>query len=424
MYFSEYVVSERVSSLMDPLGFMKPAGVLGDQLFQQFTVLSNHPAYHGVLCVILKFLSDREQRRGTSIGREFRRAEILWGVLNAMHKSTVINIRKYARLVDDAEDTRKISLDAIPTTHPIYARLGYGTLGHYAQPSISWGLLEKDGRRLTAAGQRLAASAAVRGDVDLNEWLTRWMDGRELAIGDLQAVAERFHIAAMPASTEREVWVDLIDAWTSANPATRCLWESPLEAGLLEAADADPAQHDEYLAVLAVRYPSLGKPVRAVVEFEALSGYIQFVFDLQLAHLQYADAGFEELQGPLKQELAQFAITLARDSIPAGEPRLDAGGIFARLAASRPHPQDIDHLVCDHHVAHQRGKGVSPLMEKGQLLVRDKIDRAELGKFIEMLVQAVGPEDHLRLLRYRSRRDWHFGRCRRYHDYAYGVAVA
>src|SRR5688500_3019504 len=60
LHFSEFVVSERQSSFLDPLGFMRPAGVLQDRLFEQFTVLSNHPAYHGMLCVILKFLSRTE----------------------------------------------------------------------------------------------------------------------------------------------------------------------------------------------------------------------------------------------------------------------------------------------------------------------------------------------------------------------------
>ena len=59
MYFSEYVVSERVSSFLDPLGFMRPAGVLSEKLFEQFTVLSNHPGYHGSYMRILKFLSER-----------------------------------------------------------------------------------------------------------------------------------------------------------------------------------------------------------------------------------------------------------------------------------------------------------------------------------------------------------------------------
>ena len=182
MYFSEYVVSERVSSFLDPLGFMRPAGVLSEKLFEQFTVLSNHPGYHGVLCAILKFLSEREPRQRMPLGRDFRRAEVLWGILNAMRKSAVINIRKYSRLVDGEETIR---LDELPANHPLYARLGYGTLGHYSQPSISWGLLEKDGRQLTVKGQSLAAAARLRGEIDLTDWLSRWMDGHELLIRPL-----------------------------------------------------------------------------------------------------------------------------------------------------------------------------------------------------------------------------------------------
>lgn len=417
MYFSEYVVSERASSFMDPLGFMRPAGVLSDKLFEQFTVLSNHPGYHGVLCVILKFLSEREPRRRTPLGRDFRRAEILWGVLNAMRKSAVINIRKYASLVEDAGT---IGLDELPASHSLYARLGYGILGHYAQPSISWGLLEKDGRQLTVKGQSLAAAARVRGGIDLTEWLARWMDGQELDFEELEVVAEHFHLGAAPHANEKQEWAQLIEAWKFSRPETRPLWDSPVKSTVLAAAGTDADQHHDFITALPAQYPSLARPLRAVAEFEVLSGFVQFVFDLRLARLQYASAGFEDLGNVLKQELAQAITELACDSVPVEEPRLDAGGVFAKLASSTPDYDDLERIVCDHHVAHQRAKGVSPFFDGEQLLVCDKVDRAELGPFTESVAQAQSAEARMRLLGFRSRRDWHFERCRRYHEFAHG----
>jgi len=50
MFFTDYVVLDRAASTVDSLGFMRPASVVADNLFKQFTVLSNHPAYHGFLC--------------------------------------------------------------------------------------------------------------------------------------------------------------------------------------------------------------------------------------------------------------------------------------------------------------------------------------------------------------------------------------
>ena len=42
---------------MDPLGFLSPYTALQDKLFKQFTVLSNLPAYHGVLALVYKWLA-------------------------------------------------------------------------------------------------------------------------------------------------------------------------------------------------------------------------------------------------------------------------------------------------------------------------------------------------------------------------------
>ena len=417
MYFSEYVVSERVSSFLDPLGFMRPAGVLSEKLFEQFTVLSNHPGYHGVLCAILKFLSEREPRQRMPLGRDFRRAEVLWGILNAMRKSAVINIRKYSRLVDGEETIR---LDELPANHPLYARLGYGTLGHYSQPSISWGLLEKDGRQLTVKGQSLAAAARLRGEIDLTDWLSRWMDGHELTFKELEVVADHFHLGALPHADERREWRKLIDAWKFSRPVTRSLWDSPVEFSNLVAAETDADQHHQFITGLPEKYPSLASPLRAVADFEVLSGFVQFVFDLRLARLQYASAGIEDLSNALKKEIAQVIIERARDSVLVAEPRLDASGLFARLASSAPAYDALERIVCEHHVAHQRAKGVSPFFDGEQLLLRDKVDRAELGAFTESVAQARSAEAALRMLGFRSRRDWHFGRCRRYYDFAHG----
>ena len=64
-------------------------------------------------------------------------------------------------------------------------------------------------------------------------------------------------------------------------------------------------------------------------------------------------------------------------------------------------------------------KAFPPFFDGEQLLLRDKVDRAELGAFTESVAQARSAAA-LRMLGFRSRRDWHFGRCRRYYDFAHG----
>ncbi|MDR8085776.1 hypothetical protein, partial [Acinetobacter baumannii] len=74
---------------------------LQDKLFKQFTVLSNLPAYHGVLALVYKLLAERgvtPEHKDFSL--QFRRAEILWGVLHTADStsSSVLNITKYSAL--------------------------------------------------------------------------------------------------------------------------------------------------------------------------------------------------------------------------------------------------------------------------------------------------------------------------------------
>lgn len=57
----------------------------------------------------------------------------------------------------------------------------------------------------------------------------------------------------------------------------------------------------------------------------------------------------------------------------------------------------LERIVCEHHVAHQRA-GVSPFFDGEQLLLRDKVDRAELGAFTESVAQARSAEAALRML--------------------------
>ena len=59
MNLSEYVITVGSGLFMDPLRFMRPYAALQDLLFKQFTVLSNHPSYHGMLALIYRFLNQK-----------------------------------------------------------------------------------------------------------------------------------------------------------------------------------------------------------------------------------------------------------------------------------------------------------------------------------------------------------------------------
>ena len=175
MFLSEYVVVDTKGGFLDPLGFMRPAGAFQAVLFKQFTVLSNHPAYHGMLCAIWKFLQDNgvsPAQQGFS--RKFREIEVFWGLLNALHGIPVLNVRKYKQLAEG----ESFSLHNVPRQHSLYTRLAYGTLGHYTQPSISWGFLLPGGKAMSAEGMQLAKAMEGRGSKGLQYWLARWAQGK------------------------------------------------------------------------------------------------------------------------------------------------------------------------------------------------------------------------------------------------------
>ena len=50
--FSEYVILGRQGLMIEPFAYLSPYTALQDKLFKKFTVLSNFPAYHGVLALM------------------------------------------------------------------------------------------------------------------------------------------------------------------------------------------------------------------------------------------------------------------------------------------------------------------------------------------------------------------------------------
>lgn len=410
MKLSEYVIVENASVLIDPLGFLKPSRALQDLLFEQFTVLTNHPSYHGMLCTASQVLEKTGLTpRDAGYARRFRRLEILWGLMNAEENDSVINVRKYKQLIGE-----RMSARDFPPGHSIYQRLGYGTLGHYGRPSIAWGLLDLKERKLTAAGSELAVAFSRRGGQDLAALFGQWERGEEFDIQALARGAGAFHRLAEPAARERAAWRGLIAAWTARHPASAPLWKDPVPHETLEGFEASAAAYCAQYAWLSERYPSLQPQVAAIRSFERVSGAIQFVFDLRLASLAF-DADAKLRQGFDGEDIAHAIVELAAPAM-----NVDAGRLFATLAMTRKRYADVQEAIASHHCAHQRSKGVSPYFEGNDLLVRDKVSPKEVGGVLEDLAACAGVEQKLDRLQYRSRRDWHFRRCSTYHGWAEG----
>ena len=121
-------------------------------LFRAFTVLSNHPAYQGFLAFVFSYLGGKNITPGRiDFSRRVRDLEILWGCLSVRGGDPVINVTKYEPLAAVGE-LRLGEVQRLPT---LYARLNYGTLGHYGRPSAMWRILNPNGAGPKGSGPSL-----------------------------------------------------------------------------------------------------------------------------------------------------------------------------------------------------------------------------------------------------------------------------
>ena len=413
MYLSEYVMVDTKGGFLDPLGFMRPASAFQASLFRQFTVLSNHPAYHGVLCSVWKYLHDMGSSPAQpGFSRKFREIEIFWGLLNALKGTAVLNVRKYKRLTEDGE----FSLRKVRGQHSLYARLAYGTLGHYTQPSIAWGFLQPGGKALSDNGFKLARAMEDRCDLGLQHWLGRWSQGETFDAQGSEQLAESLHLLAAATPAEQEVWQAQVDGWVLHNPRSRPIWEDPVPLSELEEAQGSAEAYTAQYVKLTDRYPTLTADIIAMAEFERLSGAVQFVFDRKLLKLQFT-SGTARSEPAVLEDLPRAMVKLAARAAAHGS-SFEPAKLFSTLAESEPTLEAIETAICDHHARHQKRKGVSAFLDETGLLVEDTVDRPEFTEVLELLQTTDTVDAAMDKLQFRSRRDWHFRRCRVYSDWA------
>lgn len=415
MFLSEYVVVDTKGGFVDPLGFMRPAGAFQAGLFKQFTVLSNHPAYHGALCAIWKFLLDHGHTPDKpEFPRRFREIEIFWGLLNALQGIPVLNVRKYKRLTEGDS----FSLAKVPRQHSLYVRLPYGTLGHYSQPSISWGFLKPGGKAISEDGLNLAQAMEGRCPKGLQYWLARWVQGEEFKASQLEKLAQRLNLLASPTEAEQAVWKAQISCWVKANPKTKPIWDAPVPLAELDEAQTSPEAYIAQYSKLVQRYPTLEVDILAMAEFERLAGAVQFLFDRKLLGLQYASkTAYDE--PAVVRKLPKAMVRLAARAAARGE-AFQPAKLYSTLAQTPPTLEAVETAICDHHARHQKRKGVSPFLGESGLLVRDTVDRSGYADLLESMENSPSVDAAMDQLQFRSRRDWHFRRCRIYADWVTG----
>lgn len=413
MKFSEYVVISRPVSIMDPLGFLGPFTALQDRLFRQFTVLSNHPAYHGVLALIYQLLASKGLTpKDKQFAHAFRQREVFWGLANVVFGSPVLNVTKYRTIADQADS---FSVQKIRKGHAVYARLAYGTLGHYTSPSVFWNLLTKSGQQLTGLGEELAQAFASRGGLSLKTVLQRWADGQAISRDETESYGQRFGLAGQPDDAERAVWRKIIAQYCEHRPHVAPLWNNPLSQEEIAAFNRDHVHYRAFFPSLRQRYPTLEHELNLMEEFERMSGLIQFIFEREYLFCQ-TRTDFPTCPGALEEQLSGELGRIAARFVSSA-PEVDTKGLFASLAGLSAY-DEVAAAIVGYHVRHQKSKGASPFLEEGRLLIRDRVRPADFFSSRAELDAATDKESRCMMVQYRARRDWHFGRASHFASYA------
>ncbi|CAG9172479.1 hypothetical protein LMG23992_02246 [Cupriavidus laharis] len=414
MRFTEYVVLERAAQATDPLGFRRPGGALQDLLFPQFTVLTLHPAYLSALCCFLLQLQDRPNQ--AKFARDFRELELLWGIGNASVETSIINVTKYRELCGD-----DIRLGKIPARHPIFARLSYGTLGHYSSVAMRWNLTDKSGRNVSRHGRALGEGFAGRrrSGPTLDEQLQAWTRDEVITMEQVGEIGRSFGIQAEASARERQTWQDVIDDWCRRVPDTAVLWRRPLDPSLMPAQAQDAASYRQVFPKLEAFYPELIPELGAMYRFERLAAATQFVFELHLAALElgdkFADAGPSE-----PDAFAALVVDTAQDYVRAGSRFHDARNLFMSIARGKPTYAALKRCIIDHHKEHQSAKGTSAIVDHDKFLVSGRVEPKTMQDALDDIAGVGDMTECLDRLQSRYRRDWHFDKCRRWHDWADG----
>lgn len=414
MMFTDFVVTETAGNSVDPLGYLKPSGEVSSGLFRPFTVLSNHPANHGFLAFAFSFLAANSLKSDQKkFPRRVRDLEILWGILSVRGGDAVINVTKYEPLTSNDS----LRLDDAKKHPALYARLNYGVLGHYGNPSTTWRILQPNGSGLSANGSALAEAWRRRSGFDFADLADRWMKGADLfAEVSLDQWAKIFRPTADPEPSERKIWSTLIQELCGREPVIAPLWQKPVPDDLLALGRAEDTYQGFFPGLLGhyAPYPELCRRIQLCDCFERLSGLVQFVFEWEyvrrLDHIEQIGMSGKNLPAQVTNDMQDAA-----RAFRAVQGQREFWTLPGTLANVDDYPRLLA-AVLAHHTNHQRRKGTSPFIAGEAIAVQDRVDGQNFLQFFETVADA--PETLLAATQWRYHRNWHFERAQRWQHYA------
>ncbi|MGZ8983013.1 MAG: hypothetical protein ACXW11_03545 [Methylotenera sp.] len=415
MKFSEYIVIESAGGSMDPLGYLRPSSAIADGLFRQFTVLSNHPAYHGFLSFVFLYLEGKGKRPGMKgFSEEFRDIEVLWGILNDRANVSILNVTKFADIAKKADAT----LTDAKNDRRMYAKLNYGTLGHYSSPSIFWGILNAKGTHLTDLGRKLGVAWSRRGDLNFGTLLDAWLAKESVAsINNFSNAVKLFHLDATPSQEEKAAWKEIIQFYCARTSVVSPLWSNPISKEIQNLASQESTYHSYYPTILNhfEKFPDLCIRIELGQQFELLAALAQFVFEWEYVN-RLDEVKEVELSAPSVQEAVAEILVNESVNYLKVKGHMDAGKLFQQISQNKTY-KEVAATLLTHHSEHQRAKGAAPFLQGQEVMVYGRFDPKKFAMFLETLHEEPSVLIEQKIT-WRYRRDWHFERATKWLDYA------
>mgnify|MGYP003640069169 CR=1 FL=1 len=414
-----FTLEDEKESSVNYLGVGEYVQFWTDRLFPQFTVLTNNPREHGILCAILNFIHDQKLKNDPNVFRDF---EAFWGLLLSAQDelSSPLNVTKYKKAL---ENTSKLSLKDIKNKHGIYKRLGYGLFGFYINPSIKWGLVNKDRKTLSLAGNQLANYYLKK--LNLESYLLKWKEGEQVDFSKLSNLAEDLRIDLPVASLNAEeasAWKLVLSSYLNEPKGVLkmqiddALWKTDIRELDLGACVSNADIYQSFFFKLATHYREMRKEelsliVQGLQSLEQALSICEFIFDFEyLSRSQYKNP---DIKFELESEFKETLVNVLRSAVDNYQ-RLSPNSIrlFPPLTKNIDTYDQVVIALIDQHCAVQGRKNKVVYMDQSSILSVGEINQDKLKNIL-----ITDHKNRLAQITYEYRKDFHFLRFLKYYEY-------
>lgn len=266
--FSSVDLIESLGGSLNPLGLQTSQIAISNIFFPQFTTLTNEIRNHNILCGLLLGLKENNIE---ITPKSIRKAENLWGWLQTSliveEKADIdspLNIQKYTEIY-------KSQKGLINSQKWFQGRLSYGLYGFHIQPSIKWGLVEKDGKTLTSQGTKLAE--AFYQDSKFNALLKRWLSEETIDFRNKHNLkyAKQCSLVQM-GEGEQNCWKEIIKEYVRSTSYFKNLWDLLPTSGSITS--------NTLKGIYKVKSTEIVERIEFQQRFEKVYSLSNFFFDL------------------------------------------------------------------------------------------------------------------------------------------------